>query len=84
MATLPKEFTEDLGNEISDQQNEFNEQLEANMKKAAVKRQIQRKQIRALRNQFRPAGGFLQPGGRGVAIENLGQSTGLPNKLGNA
>jgi len=44
------------------------------------KRRIQEKQIRALRNNFRPAGGFLQ-GGRGVS---LGESTGLPSKLGNS
>ena len=45
------------------------------------KKRIQEKQIRALRNNFRPAGGFLQGSGRGVA---LGESTGLPSKLGTA
>jgi hypothetical protein len=47
---------------------------------AFEKKRIQKKQIRALRNNFRPAGGFLQ-GGRGVS---LGESTGLPSKLGTA
>lgn len=45
------------------------------------KRRIQEKQIRALRNNYRPAGGFLQTGGRGVS---LGESSGLPSKLGNS
>ena len=47
--------------------------------KELQKKKIQEKQIRALRNTFRPAGGFLQAGGRGVG---LGESTGLPTKLG--
>jgi len=46
------------------------------------KKRIQQKQIRALRNNYRPAGGFLSQGtGRGVT---LGESSGLPNKLGTA
>lgn len=41
------------------------------------KRRINEKQIRALRNNFRPAGGFLSSG-----RSSLGESTNLPNKLG--
>jgi hypothetical protein len=41
------------------------------------KRRINEKQIRALRNDFRPVGGFLNN-----QQAPLGNSTGLPNKLG--
>lgn len=43
------------------------------------KRRIREKQIRALRNQYRPAAGFLRAEGRGVDVSG---ATGLPNKLG--
>lgn len=45
--------------------------------KAVEKRKINEKQIRALRNNFRPAGGFL-----GNQAASLGSSNELTNKLG--
>lgn len=41
------------------------------------KRRIQEKQIRSLRGQFRPSGGFLNN-------QSLGGDSNLPNKLGTA
>lgn len=50
-----------------------------------TKRQINEKQIRALRNNYRPAGGFLNnQGGAAPAPGSLGNNPGLPNKLGTA
>lgn len=44
-----------------------------------AKKQIREKQIRALRNRYRPAAGFLRAEARGL---DLGPATGLPSKLG--
>lgn len=58
------------------------EQQAANQQKEHIKKQIQEKQVRALRNQYRGgAGGLLGEAPRGVS---LGESTGLPTKLGAA
>lgn len=45
--------------------------------KAVAKRQVNEKQIRALRNNYRPAGGFLNNQG-----STLGNQGDLPNSLG--
>lgn len=45
------------------------------------KRKINEKQIRSLRNNFRPAGGFLN---NSANSSSLGGSNPLPNKLGTA
>lgn len=52
----------------------------AREQKDVEKRRVQEKQIRALRNTYRPAGGFLQ---QNAGNDNLGAtSESLPSKLG--
>jgi hypothetical protein len=46
------------------------------------KRRIQEKQIRMLRSNYRPGGGLMRASTASPAA--LGDSTGLPNKLGTA
>jgi hypothetical protein len=46
------------------------------------KRRIQEKQIRQLRSNYRPGGGLMRASTASPAA--LGDSTGLPNKLGTA
>ena len=46
----------------------------------ALKRQINEKQIRTLRNNFRPAGGYMSM--YGASPNPIGNSNALPNKLG--
>jgi hypothetical protein len=53
---------------------------DARTEKDVVKRQVNEKQIRQLRNNYRPSGGFL--GAQNHDTSTLGTSTGLPNKLG--
>lgn len=49
------------------------------------RRRIQEKQIRGLRNSYRPVGGFLSSQGNVPSSpNNLGSTSGLPSKLGNA
>jgi hypothetical protein len=48
---------------------------------AAEKRRVDEKQIRSLRNRYRPSGGFLNNQAPKSTVD-LGGGTGLPNKLG--
>ncbi len=68
---------------------EFNENMsiyrEAAVAKESadtVKRQVEEKQMRALRNQYRGSAGLL--GRPSVSSSQLGSSGSLPNKLGTA
>ncbi len=75
-------------NLINDQIKAYKNQTELTEKqinatraeKDAQKRLINEKQIRSLRNNYRPAGGFLNNQAR--AGSDLTSNTGLPNKLG--
>lgn len=55
---------------------------ETRAEKAVEKRRINEKQIRSLRNNYRPAGGFLNNQGQAQSSPGIGGSGPLPNKLG--
>lgn len=67
--------------EMADQIKIYKEQNAIKEQEKVEKRKIQEKQINALRSNFRPGGGLI---GRSSNSAPLGDSTGLPNKLGNA
>jgi len=74
------------GNTISDIADQIQVYKQANAVKSELameKRRVQEKQIRALRNSYRPAGGLMRSADVNQA-GTLGDSTGLPNKLGTA
>ena len=73
-----------MGNELSDQDLPEMVSTEANMKQAQAieRRRLAEKQIRALRNNYRPAGGFLNARGLDMT-PGLGSAPGLSSKLGN-
>jgi hypothetical protein len=76
---------------VNDQIRAYKEQTElsnqqikaAQDEKTVEKRKVNEKQIRSLRNNFRPAGGFLN-NQNASSPSSLGNSGTLPTKLGNA
>ena len=80
----------DQANMMNEQIRAYREQTElakkqmddARAAKDVEKRRINEKQIRSLRNNFRPAGGFLNNQGNAQPNAGLGNSSGLPSKLG--
>lgn len=79
MASLFDEALEGANKSLQEQLELAKEQERVKQSQEIQRKKIQEKQIRALRNQYRPAGGFLNAGGRGVM---LGETGGLPSKLG--
>jgi len=54
----------------------------AQAEKSVVRRQVEQKQIRALRNNYRPSGGTGFLGNAGQNNSSLGGTTPIPSKLG--
>lgn len=69
--------------ELADQIKIYKEANNIKEQANTEKRRIQEKQIRQLRSNYRPGGGLMRASTAAPASA-LGDSTGLPNKLGTA